>query len=219
MLPHLDRFVAELVAGACSDGERPTIVGNSLGGVAALRAAEDPELPLGGVVAISPAGFGHQRWVDLFERDPILHRIVSARIPLPGAVIRWAVRTVYPRFAVHEASRLDPSVVAAYASRYRGRADVVRTVRDARRLLGELHAPYDLSRICRPVQLIWGSHDLLTSRKGARRLLDTVPEAELVVLDRCGHCAQVEQPDRVAELVVAFADDVEGRVREDPVER
>jgi pimeloyl-ACP methyl ester carboxylesterase len=205
MLPYMDRFVAELVADTASDGERPTIVGNSLGGVAALRAAQDGDLPLGGVVAISPAGFGHQRWVDLFERDPILHRIVSARIPLPGAVIRWAVRTVYPRLAVHDASRLDPAVAATYASRYRDRGDVVRVVRDARRLLGELREAYDLTRICRPVRLIWGSRDLLTPRAGARLLLDAVPEAELVVLDGCGHCAQVEQPDRVADLVVEFA--------------
>jgi pimeloyl-ACP methyl ester carboxylesterase len=158
------------------------------------------------VLAISPGGLGHQPWVDLFERDLLLHRLVSAPLPLP--LIHWAIRRVYPRVAVHDASRLDPAVVTAYASSYRSRDDVARVVRDARRVLTELRTAYDLTRVCRPVQLVWGERDLLTPLKGARRLLDAVPGTELVVLEHCGHCAQLEQPERVADLVVRFADRV-----------
>jgi pimeloyl-ACP methyl ester carboxylesterase len=204
LLPRIDGFVAELLA----DTGRAVVVGNSLGGVAGLRAAQDPDLPLAGVVAISPGGLGHQPWVDLFERDPLLHRLVSAPLPLPPALIHWAIRRVYPRVAVHDSSRLDRAVVAAYASRYRSRDDVARVVRDARRVLGELRTAYDLARVCRPVQLVWGARDILTPLKGAQRLLEAVPGTELVVLDHCGHCAQLEQPERVADLVVRFADRV-----------
>ena len=182
----------------------PIIVGNSLGGVAGLRAAQDPDLPLAGVLAISPAGLGHQPWVDLFERDPVLHRIAAARLPLPVPLIRWAVRATYPRLAVHDRRRVDPDVLAAYADRYSSGADVARIVREAHRVLGEVRGAYDLSRVCRPIQLVWGSRDRLTPLKGARRLLDAVSDAELVVIEDCGHCAQVEQPERVAELALAF---------------
>ncbi|HEY1358390.1 MAG TPA: alpha/beta hydrolase [Thermoleophilaceae bacterium] len=205
MLPQLDRFTAALVR---EQEEPPLIVGNSLGGVAGLRAAQDPDLPLAAVVAISPGGLGHQPWVDLFERDRLLHRVVNAPVPLPASVIRWAVRATYPRFAVFNGSRADRALVADYAAQYSSRADVARVVRDARRLLGELRTAFDLSRVCRPVQLIWGDRDLLTPIKGARRVLDAVDGAELVVLERCGHCAQVEQPERVANLVTRFADRV-----------
>jgi pimeloyl-ACP methyl ester carboxylesterase len=205
LLPRLDRFVADLVRTA---GDRPVIVGNSLGGVAALRAAQDPELPLAAVVAISPGGLGHQPWVDLFERDPLIHRVLSARVPMPAPLIRWAVRTAYPRLAVFDARRVESSLVATYADQYSCRADVTRLVRDARRLLAEIRDAYDLPRVCRPVQLVWGERDLLTPLKGARRLLDEVHDAELVVIERCGHCAQVEQPDRVAEAATRFADRV-----------
>jgi pimeloyl-ACP methyl ester carboxylesterase len=203
LLPRLDRFVAELV---CDQSEPPLIMGNSLGGVAGLRAAQDPELPLAAVVAISPGGLGHQPWVNLFERDPLLHRIVNARLPLPGALIRWTIRTAYSRLAVFDASRADRDLVATYAAQYSSRADVARVVRDARRLLGELRTAFDLSRICRPVQLIWGERDLLTPLRGAQRVLEAVSDAELVVLERCGHCAQVEQPDRVADVALRFAE-------------
>jgi pimeloyl-ACP methyl ester carboxylesterase len=202
LLPRIDRFVAELVR---EQPEAPLIMGNSLGGVAGLRAAQDPELPLAGVVAISPGGLGHQPWVNLFERDPLLHRVVNARVPLPGALIRWTIRTAYPRLAVFDASRADRDLVASYAAQYSSRADVARVIRDARRLLAELGTAYDLSRICRPVQLIWGARDLLTPLKGSRRVLDAVSGAELVVIERCGHCAQVEQPERVADVALRFA--------------
>jgi pimeloyl-ACP methyl ester carboxylesterase len=188
--------------------DRPVIVGNSLGGVAGLRAAQEPDLPLAAVVAISPGGLGHQPWVDLFERDPVLHRVVGARLPLPAPVIRWAVRNAYPRLALFDPKRADRSLVATYAEQYASRADVARVVRDARRLLAELRSAFELTRICRPVQLIWGERDLLTPLKGARRLLDAVPDTELVVIERCGHCAQVEQPERVADEAVRFADRV-----------
>jgi pimeloyl-ACP methyl ester carboxylesterase len=210
MLPAIDRFVAALVREADEDGAAPVIVGNSLGAVAALRAAQDPDLPLAGAIAISPAGLGHQPWVDFFEREPLIHRVVNAPFPLPASLIRLAVRTVYPRVAVHDASVVDRSLISAYAAQYRSRADVARVVRDARRLLGELRTAYDVSRICRSVMLVWGSRDLLTPPGGARRLLDATPGVELVELDRCGHCAQVERPERVAEIAVEFADRVGG---------
>lgn len=209
LLPRIDRFVAALVR----ESPGTVIVGNSLGGVAGLRAAQDPDLPLAAVAAISPGGLGHQPWVDLFERDPVLYRVVNARVPLPSALIRWAIRTTYPRFAVFDARRADRELVATYAAQYSSRADVARMVRDARRLLGELRTAFDLSRICRPVQLIWGERDLLTPLKGAQRVLDALTDAELAVIERCGHCAQVEQPERVADLVLRFADRVRLRMQ------
>jgi pimeloyl-ACP methyl ester carboxylesterase len=205
MLAQLDRFVAALVR------EHPgaIVVGNSLGAVGGLRAAQNGGLPLAGVVAISPAGLGHQPWVRLVERDPVVHRIVNAPVPLPAALLRWAVRVTYPRLAVHDGSRVDRAILDAHGAQFRSRDDVVRFVRDARRLLTELQAPYDLATIVHPVRLVWGERDRLTPPRGARALLEAVPGAELVRLPNCGHCAQVEQPERVAEIALAFADRVE----------
>jgi pimeloyl-ACP methyl ester carboxylesterase len=208
VLPALDRFLADLIRETADGGGHPIAIGNSLGGVAALRAAQDPDLPLAGAIGISPAGFGHQPWVDFFEREPLIHRIVNAPIPLPGPLIRLAARTLYPRVAVHDPSRVDRSVTNGFAAQYRNRSDVARIVRDARRVLSEVRTAYDLTRICRPVTLVWGKRDLLTPSKGARELLDSVPGVELIELEDCGHCAQVEQPERVVEIAVEFSDRV-----------
>jgi pimeloyl-ACP methyl ester carboxylesterase len=40
--------------------------------------------------------------------------------------------------------------------------------------------------------------------KGAQRVLDAVPGATLELIERCGHCPQVEYPERFADLIVGF---------------
>jgi pimeloyl-ACP methyl ester carboxylesterase len=205
-LPQIDRFVADLVRERATPRSRPIIVGNSLGGVAALRAAQEADLPLAGVVALSPAGLGHQPWVDLAAREPVIHRVMTAPIPVPMRLVRWSVRQGFRRLAVADASRVDPAVLRAYASRYRRREDMRRFVREARSLLRELESAYELERIERPVLLLWGAKDPLTPSAGAQRVLDAVPGAELTMLDDCGHCAHLERPDRVAALTVEFAE-------------
>ena len=58
VLPQLKAFASALA-------ERhpgSILAGNSLGGLAALLAAEDPALPVAGVVPIGPAGIGYERW-------------------------------------------------------------------------------------------------------------------------------------------------------------
>jgi pimeloyl-ACP methyl ester carboxylesterase len=205
VLPAIDRFVADLLAGQVTDGRQPLLVGNSLGAVAALRAAQHGELPLEGVVAISPAGLGHQPWVDLVAREPVIHRLLDLPVPVPMQVVRWGVRTAYRRLAVSDAAKVDPDFIRSYAAQYRSPADLRRFVREARSLLGELESAYELERIARPVLLVWGTRDPLTPPSEAQRLIDAVPEAELVRLEHCGHCAHLEQPALLAGLIADFA--------------
>jgi pimeloyl-ACP methyl ester carboxylesterase len=39
---------------------------------------------------------------------------------------------------------------------------------------------------------------------GAERVLTEVPGSRIVMVPRCGHCPQVECPERLAELIVGF---------------
>jgi pimeloyl-ACP methyl ester carboxylesterase len=214
MLPDVDRFVDAAIreyGRGSSATERPILVGNSLGGVAALRAAQERTLPLSGVIPISPAGLGHQPWVELAEREPVIHRILPAGVPVPMALVRWAVYVAFLQLAVVDRERVDRSVVAAYAAQYRHTDDLVRFVRDARSLLGELRAAYQLEKIDRPVLLVWGARDRLVPPSGARQVLDAVPDSRLVLLDGCGHCPQLEEPERIADLAVEFAERIVGR--------
>ena len=62
-LPQLDMFVADAVRHWTVGDRAPILVGNSLGGLLAARAAAGPDPPAG-VVLISPAGHAHSRWID-----------------------------------------------------------------------------------------------------------------------------------------------------------
>jgi len=46
----------------------------------------------------------------------------------------------------------------------------------------------------------------VVAASGAELIAAALPETRVELLPRCGHCPQVEQPDRVAELLEEFPD-------------
>lgn len=64
--------------------------------------------------------------------------------------------------------------------------------------------PWRLARQVRqPVLAIYGEDDTLVDPRGAARAAREFPDAEVVLLDDCGHVAQMEHPDAVADLWTA----------------
>jgi pimeloyl-ACP methyl ester carboxylesterase len=56
-----------------------------------------------------------------------------------------------------------------------------------------------------PTTVLVGTHDRLTPPRRARLLAERIPGAELVVLPGAGHMLPIEEPDRVAEAILARA--------------
>jgi pimeloyl-ACP methyl ester carboxylesterase len=204
VLPQLDGFSAELVRWA-ADGDEAVLVGNSLGGVVALRAAQRaPELPVAGVVPVAPAGLDMPRWFDLVERDPILRRLLALPVPVPELLLREAVGRVYLTLAFAHPSAIDRKVVDAFTSHHRDRAAVRRIMDTARRLLPELDHCLELESVACPVLLVWGGRDRMVSPRGATRVLDALPAARLELIEDCGHCPQIEAADHLVRLLLGF---------------
>ncbi len=62
------------------------------------------------------------------------------------------------------------------------------------------------ARVSAPTLLIWGRHDKLVTVKIAPRAERVLPGSRLVVLENCGHVAQMEDPVRVArEFLISVA--------------
>jgi pimeloyl-ACP methyl ester carboxylesterase len=213
VLPQLDRFVATVVAYASEGSDAPSIVtGNSLGGTLALRAAgaageggaRRPAPELGGCVPIAPAGFDMAAWFRLLERNPVLQVLLAIPAPLPEPVVREAVGRVYGALAFARPGTVDRRVFEAFTSHHRDRAAVARYLRTARRLLPELAYPFQLERVTCPVLLVWGERDRMVSPRGVERIVAALPDTEVQLLEGCGHCPQIEEWERVADLLLAF---------------
>ncbi len=209
MLPQLDAFGAAALAyaggGARSRGRRTPraiAVGNSLGGCLALRVAEREPQRVGRVVALAPAGLDMARWLALIERDQVLRALAAMPVPLPTRVVQTAVGRVYRTLAFAEPDAIEPGVVRNFARHHPDRAALARMLASGRRLLPELHDPFDFAAIRCPVLLIWGDRDRLVFHRGAKRLLAAVPDSRLELFERCGHSPQLEYPERVVELLL-----------------
>jgi pimeloyl-ACP methyl ester carboxylesterase len=203
VLPQLDSFLEAALEVAAPKGGA-IVAGNSLGGCTALRAAQRPELRLAGVVAVAPAGLDMARWFVLVERDPVVRAVLASPLPLPAFVMRRAVGEVYRRLAFCRPGEIDPGVVSTFSSHLSAKEAAARALATGRRLLPELRDPFELDKISCPVLLVWGRQDLMVFQTGAERVLEAAPEARLEVIEDCGHCPQLEVPDRFTTLLLDF---------------
>jgi pimeloyl-ACP methyl ester carboxylesterase len=206
MLPQLDGLAAAAVEHLAAEaGEAVVLAGNSLGGCVALRVGERDDLPLAGVVPVAPAGFDLPRWFGLIERDPVLRSLVALPVPLPEPVVRALVGGVYRQLAFARPRAMAAEVVHAFTAHHRDLEAVARILATGRRLIPELASPFRLDRVSVPVLLVWGDRDRMVTHHGARHLVRAIPDAEYVRLEGCGHCPQVEEAERLAELLMRFA--------------
>src|SRR5689334_14179757 len=183
VLPQHDRFAAALLE---TVGPGALVVGNSLGGCVAIRAAQNRRLQLGGIVPVSPAGLGLAPWLDVIEANPIVRTLLLAAAPLPRPLVQALVGRIYRTIAFAPRAHVDPLVVRTFASHFRDTATVRRYLDTARRIFPELHDPFDFEQVSAPVLLVWGRRDAMVPHRGAEKLLAAVPESRLEMLDACG---------------------------------
>ncbi len=207
VLPQLDRFAAAAVRHAATEparGSGVVLAGNSLGGTVTLRAAQDPSLPLAGVVPIAPAGLEMARWLSIIEGEGLLRAVLRSPLPVPDVAVRAVVARMYRAFAFLRPGDVPGEVVDSFTSHVRSRRDAIRILATGRRLLPELADPFDLGRIACPVLVVWGDSDIMVLSNGAQRVIDEVPGAALEMVELCGHCPQIEATERLADLLEGF---------------
>lgn len=211
LLPQWDELVAAAVESLSErhGGAEVYVVGNSLGGSLSLRAAERVDLPIGGIVPIAPAGLHMARWFPIIESERLIRLLRLSPFPVPEVVVREIVGRVYRSLAFNDPRAADPSAVSSF-SKHIGTIERSTAVLDiGRRLLPELEDPFDLKRVDCPLLLVWGERDKMVYTAGAERVLRTVDYSDIEVIPDCGHCPQVEVPDRLAELLDAFPESLE----------
>ncbi len=175
---------------------RFALAGNSLGGmIAADYAGAYPER-VAALGLIAPAGFLPTLGlvVRAFALAPLVERIA---LPAPG----WMIRRTLDR-AVYDPSQLSHDVrerTYALAQDPLVRRAFGRVYGSARTALWTAPAlQRRFARYTGPTLLCWGRHDHYLPIGGLERARRTYPNATVIVIERCGHLPQVEEPATVA---------------------
>lgn len=165
--------------------ERPVLVGHSMGGAVAMRYALDYPDAVRALVLIGTA-----------PRFPLPEeRIEQVRRVTEGKARREITRDAY-------SPATPPDVVR------RGIMEDLKT--DPRVGLGDMLACREwdagdaLGRIALPALVIAGEEEFEPLRAAADALAQALPDARRVAVPKAGHMAHFEQPDAVADAVLAF---------------
>jgi pimeloyl-ACP methyl ester carboxylesterase len=188
--------------------ERPRLIGNSLGGRAALEAALLAPDRFDGLVLLAPA----IAFRKLRQFIPVVHvlRPELARLPIPFSRA-MAVLGLKGMFAVPGRVPNDWFLAAAdeFVRVMRLPAHRIAFFRALRQVyldeaFGERGFWSRLPLLAPPALFIWGDRDRLVPAGFARHVERAVPAATSVVLKSCGHAPQFEHPERTAEIVREF---------------
>ncbi len=206
--PALATFIGELQAALGIEG--CAAVGNSLGGYVCLRRALTQPASFERLTVVHAPLVADARLVGLH---------VAIRIPGVAAVLRRVVRHDPYRWAHRNVHYYDETLKSREEAREYGEplasADGARSftswlrdaldLRDLRAFARELErrrgagTPFEV-----PLQLIYAREDPTVSPDNGGRLRELLPDVEFHWLEHSSHFAQVDSPERITELLLAF---------------
>ena len=199
--PALRRALVEFVT--TLDITDVTLAGESMGATVSLTASTELEDRVRGVVAFNP--YDYPQGVGRANRVASIY-VGTARLPAIGPVVtrmeNAPVLGIVLRGGLLDGRKL-PDHYLAELRRAGRRPGYARVARAVFRNVDSMVAARELyGRVTVPVTLVYGDHDW--SRVPEREAnLALLPGAESIALDDTGHFAALEQPARIAEILLA----------------
>lgn len=182
---------------------RPLLVGHSLGGAVSLNYALTYPEDCCGLVLLAPVAYPVTRLSEMFGNaitSPFLGKLTFTSIATPVSR-SLASETVRRAFAPNEVppGYLEPRVgMTTRPNQLRAASEDLAHLNGT---LKQLSARYGEINI--PVSLIVGDSDrVLVPKEQSIRLASELPNAEITILEGCGHQVQYAYPDSVISLIL-----------------
>ena len=204
LLEHAEHRYEGRLAEIAAAGEGAVLVGYSLGGRLALRAALREPRRYGGVVTVG-ATAGIDEPVTRSARAEADERLASwmEAAAIEDIVAVWERQ---PLFADQSDTLVEAQRAGRLAQDPRQLASVLRTAGQ-----GVLEPVWHaLLTFELPVLAIAGARDEGYSA-AARRIADTAPRARAAIVEDAGHAPQLQRPEAVARLLADFLDNDVGQ--------
>ncbi|TMC75839.1 MAG: alpha/beta fold hydrolase [Chloroflexi bacterium] len=191
---------------------RAHLGGQSMGGaIVAITAVTAPER-VRSMMLVAPGGLGRE--VALYLRLCALPGMgLVARLPRSPSAARAALESCY-----FDVSRITPELYAE-AERYGGPSfpEFVRALAQGLDLGGVRRALRDEWVVRSPTYrgpalVVWGREDRVLPIAHLDSLPELLPQAEVRIVERCGHLAMAECPDEFLDAALPFLDRAERMV-------
>jgi pimeloyl-ACP methyl ester carboxylesterase len=176
--------------------QKPTIVGNSLGGwTAAAFAIAHPE-NVDKIVLVDAAGYTSKRW-----GGPEMTKETLAAL---NPSTTEGFKRLFGVILYNKAMLTDQFVENALTNKLkRGDGYTINSFIESF-VRGEDFLDGKTKEIKAPTLVIWGKNDGLTLLGMGKAFAEDIPGAQLVVIDNCGHVPQMEKPAEFNSALLKF---------------
>lgn len=201
--PYSQDSQVELVIGLMDalDVEQATLIGNSAGGTIAMLTALKHPQRVQSLILVDPAvyaGGGAPAWIRPLLGTPQMRHLgplVARQLESQG--------TEFIKTAWHDPSKITPETLEGYQKPLKvenwDKALWELTLASSESKLTERLVKFNL-----PVLVITGDDDRIVPTEQSVRLAGELPNAQLVVIEKCGHLPQEERPAEFMQAVSNF---------------
>lgn len=176
--------------------DRPTLIGNSLGGLVAWRLAEQSPEKVSKLVLIAPGGFSINGVTEEPVDVPMMVKFYLKNAPLAG--VKQGTAALFADPAKLSEDRVT-EIRDLMLQPGNGDAFVTRAARFT------LPDPTEaLKSLSVPTLILWGDKDVMVPVSHSTDFGSLIPNAQLKVYGDVGHVPQEEAPAQVADDIRAF---------------
>ena len=167
--------------------KRTILCGNSLGGLVSIDFCIRHSQHVAGLVLTGSAG--------LFEND-----LYGGRRPrATREYVRHQAKEIF-----HSETHVTDAMVDNIYRSFQDR-DYVRFILRMARATRDYNIKDDLCKLTIPTLVVWGRNDRITPPSVGEEFRDSIQNAQLEILDECGHSPNVEQPEEFSRILKQFS--------------